>query len=81
MSVPSNGMPSSTQSGSCVPLMEDVPRMRNFTGAPGEPEEVTLDSPAICPAKAWSMLLTPPIISSDIFIVVTAEVSLRRSMA
>ena len=46
-----------------------------------EPEEVTLDNPAICPARAWSMLLTPPIISSDIFIVVTAEVNLRRSIA
>ena len=34
ISVPSIGIPSSTHSGSWVPLMEAVPRMRIFTGAP-----------------------------------------------
>ena len=79
MSVPSIGIPSSTHKGSCVPLIDAVPRIRIFTGAPGAPVAVIDERPAICPASAWSMFFTAPIFSSSILRVVTAEVSLRRS--
>ena len=47
ISVPSNGIPSSTHNGSCVPLIEAVPRILIFTGAPGAPVEGRVERPAI----------------------------------
>ena len=79
MFVPSNGIPSSTHKGSCVPFREDVPRIRILAGAPGVPEMLLTESPAICPANAWSILLVAPIIWSEISIFDTAAVNLRRS--
>ena len=80
MSVPSSGMPSKTQRGSCDPFSEAVPRILIFTGAPGAPDEVTADKPAICPDKAWSMLFTAPTFSVDMSTLVTAAVSFRLSI-
>ena len=79
MFVPSNGIPSNTHKGSWVPFSEEVPRIRILAGAPGAPDILLTESPAICPVNAWSMLLAAPTIWSEISIFDTAAVSLRRS--
>ena len=79
-SVPSNGIPSNTHNGSCVPLIEAVPRILIFTGAPGAPEVAIVERPATCPASAWSIFLMVPTFSSEIPTVLTEAVNLRRSM-
>ena len=79
ISVPSNGIPSNTHSGSCVPFSDAVPRIRIRAGAPGAPEVVVTDTPAICPANAWSILFAAPTIASVTSTLAMEAVSLRRS--
>ena len=62
-----------------VPFNDEVPRIRIFAGAPGAPEVEVTERPAICPASAWSILFTAPMVSSEMFSFPTAAVNLRRS--
>ena len=74
-SVPSRGMPSSTQSGSCVPLSDAVPRIRILAGAPGAPLTAVVCTPATCPLNIISTLDTPACKMLAAFTFDTAEVS------
>ena len=52
------GTPSTTKSGELEPLIDVLPRILMFEDAPGEPDELTTDTPATLELRAFTMLVS-----------------------